>query len=239
MFPNQGFPGTVSRHQGWGTSDFLFQRSVRLGTGRTIEEVVADARIFGKLSEAMPSSLLKTPQPARSWVFAYGSNMHQPDLERWFAEHHTHPPTIYQAKPAQLHEYQLSWNYYSKRRQGGAANVVRATNATVWGVAMEVCSLTLDGLDRKEGHPNVYERKPCQLRATDGHNLQAWLYEVTPAFASSSFHPPQTSYLQLLIESARLHQFPESYLESLYQISCVLFEIRLNLSHSNLGFLFL
>ena len=56
------------------------------------------------------------------WVFAYGSNMHLPDLKRWLGAQGCSKTGIHQITPAILEGFELVWNYWSPVRQGGAVS---------------------------------------------------------------------------------------------------------------------
>ena len=77
------------------------------------------------------------------WVFAYGSNMHLPDLARWAAERGLPTPVVRCARVATLEGYALTWDYRSPTRRGGAANVRPAPGTSTPGVALQVDAPTL------------------------------------------------------------------------------------------------
>lgn len=149
------------------------------------------------------------------WVFAYGSNMHLPDLARWLREHGHPAEAPRRAVPARLPDHALAWNYRSRARRGGAANVVRRLGAEVRGVALLVSARLLEAIDHKEGHPNRYDRGAERMVAralADGSPLDAWVYRVTPAHQIDEDVPPRRGYLGLMIEAAETHGLGEAWL---------------------------
>ncbi len=153
------------------------------------------------------------------WVFAYGSNMHLPDLKRWLSAQGSPKAGIHRVTPARLEGFELVWNYWSPVRQGGAANVQPASSErSVFGALLEVDSPTLLALDTKEGHPERYSRGPEPLRChplDKSPSVNAWIYRVTEAYRSARAVPPNLSYLTLLIEGAEELKLPGTYIDTL------------------------
>ncbi len=152
-----------------------------------------------------------------TWVFAYGSNMHLPDLARWIASRDLPPPRVQCLRLATLREHAIVWNYRSPGRRGGAANVAPAPGQAVPGVALLVDAATLHAIDRKEGHPARYSRgtTPKALELLTGGSMHAWVYEVTDAWRQPRQVPPRPEYLNLVIEGARRFGLPEWHLRIL------------------------
>lgn len=147
-------------------------------------------------------------------MFAYGSNMHLPDLARWHRDKGLQAPRVLSARVAVLGDHELCWNYYSRVRGAGAANVRPAAGREVMGLALTVDDDTFENLDRKEGAPHVYERVRCTVRV-DQTSLPAWVYQVTAAWRRAEFVPPRRSYRQLMLDAACEHGFGEAYLQQL------------------------
>ncbi len=144
------------------------------------------------------------------WVFAYGSNMHLADLTNWFVSRE-HRLELQAAEAAVLYEHRLVWNYYSRARRGGAANVELAGGASVWGAALLVSFSSLHGFDRKEGHPHVYRRRLLPVQLASGRWVGAWTYFVTPRFRQPHFVAPTPHYHSLVVHGARHFSLPEHY----------------------------
>lgn len=157
------------------------------------------------------------------WVFAYGSNMHLPDLVGWLKRHHPLVSLPMQFIAAELPGFELVWNYWSPVRQGGAANVQRSEkDRTLYGALLQVDSGTLEALDQKEGHPTRYSRFPAPVscRSLDGQlDLEAWIYQVSNEYRSDTPIFPTASYLKLLTDGAEALKLPSPYLHWLSQTS--------------------
>ncbi len=150
------------------------------------------------------------------WVFAYGSNMDLDDLRAFLAARGING-RIARAEPALLPGFRLAWNYFSRARAGGAANVEPAPDRELPGLALRVDAPALAGIDLKEGHPQRYRRGPKRVavRLRSGDVERAWLYVVEPAFRQDKTVLPTRAYLALLIGAARRHGFPRWYLDEL------------------------
>lgn len=133
------------------------------------------------------------------------------DLQGWFVRHQLSPPGIHDCRLARLIGHQLVFNYYSRARRGGAANVEPAVGQEVYGLVLWVDTATLVALDRKEGAPQRYARQPVATTFPDGSVTRSWLYSVTPAYRSQGFIPPSPEYLALLTRAAERHAFPDAY----------------------------
>ncbi len=152
------------------------------------------------------------------WVFAYGSNMHLPDLRRWLGERGHDADGLLRFAPACVPGYELTWNYRSVVRRGGAANVIPRSGAELLGLALFVDDGLLAALDEKEGHPTRYDRGsvPVAARLRDeGAAIEVWLYQATDAHVVAGVAPPRASYLALLIEAAEEHGLAADYVERL------------------------
>jgi hypothetical protein len=155
----------------------------------------------------------------KHWVFAYGSNMHLQDLRRFFASRDKEL-NIFEHTPAVLKDYELTWNYYSKARRSGAANIVAKPGAAVHGLALNICAESLVGFDLKEGHPKYYSRGECPTAIVtyDGRTLMAHIYEVTQDYIQPQTERPSQHYLNLILEAAREHELDEDYCRMLEMI---------------------
>lgn len=147
-------------------------------------------------------------------VFAYGSNMHQEDLARWFeANEFDYDASVLGLELGYLVDHTLVWNYLSPVREGGAANVGAAPGKRLPGVILEVDASGLEAIDRKEGYPDRYGRRLETIAVPDGVERQAWVYRVTDAYRREGFTPPRRNYLDLIIAAAERFRFNDAYLE--------------------------
>ncbi len=155
------------------------------------------------------------------WVFAYGSNMHLEDLARWLHANGCADALPVRVAAARIEDYELAWNYRSVARAGGAANAMPRAGMTLRGLALWGDDRMLAALDRKEGHPERYDRGSHPVRATllDGSTtIRSWLYRVAPAHELEADVPPRRAYLDLLIEAAAQHGLGADYVAHLRQI---------------------
>ena len=133
------------------------------------------------------------------------------DLRAWFAREGLPPPQIARSVVGVLEDHQLVFNYYSRARRAGAANVEPARGREVYGLILWVDAPTLAALDRKEGAPHRYQRRRMTTTSACGSSVPSWLYSVTPAHRSNDFVPPSPQYLGLLTRAAERHAFPAAY----------------------------
>ncbi|PZM78803.1 MAG: hypothetical protein DKT66_23170 [Candidatus Melainabacteria bacterium] len=152
------------------------------------------------------------------WVFAYGSNMDLHDLKSWLSERPEFADSqILECEIGTLSNYELVWNYYSKTRRAGAANVQPKQGRSLPGLVLKVNETCLAGIDKKEGHPNYYDRGNNQVSAilADGRKISCWLYVARPEHTKEVIVPPSAKYLNLLINAAKRYSFPAWYLGEL------------------------
>ena len=155
------------------------------------------------------------------WAFAYGSNMHLPDLQRWLRQVGLKTDGVASAVPATVEGYRLVWNYFSKARDGAAANIEACAGQPLLGVALELDAVTLAAIDRKEGHPHRYSRGEATVFAkplAGGAALDVWLYQVQPEHVRAGYVAPRREYIELMIEAAQTHGLGEAYVASLREL---------------------
>ena len=149
-------------------------------------------------------------------VFAYGSNMDLIHLVDWCRLHCKAEVQILDSQVVTLPDYKLVWNYYSKMRQGGAANVEYCRGAEVPGLLLRVTSKSLKYIDHKESHPTVYDRgnKPLELYLSNNKSVKAWVYKVLPHLCRSEVVYPTEDYFNIVLGAAKKHQLPDWHIEN-------------------------
>lgn len=155
------------------------------------------------------------------WIFAYGSNMHLPDLSRWLRERGLDDAGLLRIERARVPDFELVWNYRSSVRQGGAANASPRAGAELRGLALFVDDGMLLAFDEKEGHPMRYDRGAAPVHTEllgSGAPVTSWLYRVTPAHESMIAVPPRSAYLRLLVEAAQKHDLGADYVQRLREV---------------------
>lgn len=158
------------------------------------------------------------------WVFVYGSNMHLSDLARWFLRERGQRPNILDQRAALLPSHRLVWNYFSRVRGGGAANIERVTGQVTVdkhqlpGVALFVDEPTRLGLDQKEGYPSRYTRTLERIVLLGGEEVDAWVYSVKPEHLHPHYVAPTREYVTLMIQGAQAHGLPKEHVQALRRL---------------------
>lgn len=154
-------------------------------------------------------------------IFAYGSNLHQKDLDRYTAERNL--PTISPRKicNACLREWRLSWTAFSKTRQCGVLNITPENEAQTWGCLMRLTDEELAILDRKEGHPTHYHRISVTVYDTNDSAYEAETYVAYPCVQTEYFYPT-LHYLTIVTEGMKMHGLPNSYIDDLKKRSPII-----------------
>jgi len=144
-------------------------------------------------------------------IFAYGSNMCTGRLAAYGV-------TPLRARGALLKGYKLS---FRKRSQddSGKTDVVRSRsrNADVWGVLYEVDAQDLVRLDDGE---KGYQRRRDRVLLRNGRSVKVWIYVSTPNHRDESLRP-YTWYKRFLVEGAKEHLLPKSYVALLEGIVAI------------------
>lgn len=141
--------------------------------------------------------------------FAYGSNMSSEEMQAWC-------PGARFIAAARLPHYRLDFTRYSRKRKGGAADVVPTKGQEVWGVLYELDAGDLAALDRKEGVPNAYTRAYVDVAPVSGETARALIYTVVNKAASQ---PPSREYLGIMLRGARERDLPADYVRMLAEIA--------------------
>ncbi len=139
-------------------------------------------------------------------VFAFGSNM----CSGRFRDYSVVPEGG--GRAALLQDYRLCFNKRS-RDGSGKANVERYSGGEVWGVLYTISEPHLKVLDEGEG-PGYYREK-LRLCTPDGE--EAWVY-LAHRSAKDSTLRPYSWYKRFLVEGAREHSLPASYIDALERI---------------------
>jgi cation transport regulator ChaC len=165
-----------------------------------------------------------------TWVFAYGSNMNLADLGRWLQCRHQRGQLSRDdmqqvlgvlnacGKRAVLEGWRVCWNYCSRKRGGGAANVEQAAGERVFGVAYRVGERELRLFDCKEGHPRYYKREEKQpvLLLDSQKEVTACVYVANATCPEPVWPTPE--YKAILVEGARHWGLPPGYIAELESI---------------------
>jgi gamma-glutamylcyclotransferase (GGCT)/AIG2-like uncharacterized protein YtfP len=133
--------------------------------------------------------------------FAYGSNMHAGQMAE-------RAPTATVVAAGRLDGYRLEFNVYSKRWEGGAANLEPEPEAHVWGVVWEMDDKDLAALDTFSGHPTFYRREQVDVHTPSGVET-CFTYRVAH---QSGFVRPTEPYMGVLRSAIEEQGLPEEAL---------------------------
>ncbi len=140
---------------------------------------------------------------SRASYFAYGSNLDAEQMRK-------RCPSSQPVERARLDDHRLDFTHWSRRWQGGTADVVREPGATVWGVLYRLHVHDLEFLDRFE---SGYARIHVCVEGASGNRQEAHSYSVR----EKASHAPCEAYLARMLDWGERWTFPESYLEDLRQ----------------------
>ena len=152
----------------------------------------------------------------RILYFGYGSNLDRKDWEKWCQRKGINPEGLKEIEPAWIDGFRMVFDYFSKTRNGGAANlqIVNSGNGATPGAIYEVDEYTKKALDRKEGHPNpqFYNRITTTAYTADGtaHNVFTYIHEPE----KDQFHPPTEHYGNLIQNGLDRLDLPTNWLDA-------------------------
>ena len=132
--------------------------------------------------------------------FAYGSNL---DAEQMKAR----CPTARPLGIARLADHRLGFTHYSKRWQGGAADILPALGRSVWGLVYEMGP---DDFARLDPFESGYRRIDLALDRA-GERLTATSYTVVDKGA----YAPHPVYLEKMLRWGARWKLPGDYLAAL------------------------
>ena len=154
------------------------------------------------------------------YYFTYGSNMDKEDLDAWSKDKGLPDVTFRNASPARLTGYRLCFNYFSTGRGGGAANIMKSSNDSVYGLLVKIGDSELEAIRIKEGHPRYYYEICVDIEKLDGTVVKdVKTYKVVKDREKPDHQPPTRYYLQLIIKNARKYGFPSEYIAFLESIT--------------------
>ena len=145
------------------------------------------------------------------YYFAYGSNMNP---ERVKARGLNYSQVL----SGQLSGYELSFNKYSAKREGSAANITRKKDAVTEGVLYLLSGEEqIIQMDPFEGFPDHYTRELLSI-ATKSEPVKAWVYIANQRFIRENLLPPRW-YLNHLLAGKQFLTQP--YYERLKKVECI------------------
>jgi len=144
-----------------------------------------------------------TDSGAELWYFAYGSNMSR----AIFVDRRGMRPS--EVTWGWLQGYRLCFDLPVGPGERGVANVVCDASAQTCGVLYRITAEEAERLDRSEGVPGGYYRRIDVTVVAPPHGpITAFTYQSTH---SSPGRKPSPRYIGLLLDGARLHGLPDTY----------------------------
>ena len=134
--------------------------------------------------------------------FAYGSNLNRRQMKRRCPDSKVYCAGV-------LEGYTLIF-----RRQG-VADVVPCTGGTVFGGLYTVTPQDISALDRCEGVPCVYQRKPCEIKVGRS-GVSAFFYSMNPDFKVKK---PGRDYYRKIVDGYAAWGIEARYLEEAFDLT--------------------
>ena len=156
--------------------------------------------------------------PDKRLYFAYGSNMSNSDLDQWCKSKGYKEIDIESKLKAILYGYELSFNYYSTGRKGGAANIMEKPDGQVMGLLYELDNDDFIKISEKEGSPYYYHEIKIQIKLEGKQVDNVSTFKVIKAREKDTFQTPTKIYMSLIISAAEENNFDKSYIEKLKSI---------------------
>ena len=139
--------------------------------------------------------------------FAYGSNLFIPKMRKAV-------PSVVPCGVARLKGYTLKFHKESKDKSAKCdAFKTGSEKDVVHGVVYEIDEKEKRNLDRKEGLGYGYNEMEVVLESDQG-TVAAFMYVADSDYIDDTLKP-YSLYKQLVIEGARQHGLPESYVEEI------------------------
>ena len=147
----------------------------------------------------------------KSFYFAYGSNM---DRDRMIER----GVRILSEKVGFIEGWKLVFNKIATSPSGaGYANITKEENSKVYGVLYKIENSDLKKLDKYEGCPNHYKRERIPVILHDGKKITAEVY-IAQSNKTREGLKPTEEYMKYLINGAKQHNLPSSYIKFLESI---------------------
>lgn len=155
--------------------------------------------------------------------FAYGSNMDINDLLQWCKTRKLSLSQFELTGTAYIEGFRLSFNHYSKERQGGVANIMPQhdpdnSDIRTYGLLFEIDNKTREIIRKKEGYPQDYDEIELYVYLANGTTVKAMTYKVQKKMETVSEQKPTEYYLGLILSNARKNHFPQYYISFLESI---------------------
>jgi gamma-glutamylcyclotransferase (GGCT)/AIG2-like uncharacterized protein YtfP len=115
-------------------------------------------------------------EQTKQLYFAYGSNLNKNDWNKYCRDKGIDPGIMQPVAPATLPDEVLVFDHYSSRRNSWTLNIRPHFGSLVEGYLFAVTQVGWDVLDKKEGHPNAYQRETVIVLDANGGEVKATTY---------------------------------------------------------------
>ncbi len=149
--------------------------------------------------------------------FTYGSNMDIVDLKSWCDKKAYTLSEFNYIGSGYIQGYELTFNYYSIGRKGGAANIMEKKGSYTYGLLFSIDVATLTVLRKKEGYPKYYGEITIPVVQGECILKDVVTYKVVSERELPIHQKPTRYYLDLIISNARKNNFPDEYITFLGQ----------------------
>ncbi len=149
------------------------------------------------------------------FYFAYGSNMNKKDLDDWCKRECCPLIRLLSFQKATLRDYEITFNYYSSGRKGGAANVMKKSGDFVKGVLFEANYEDMQKIREKEGAPNYYEEIKIDVKVEAGEFVRGVTTFKVVAKREDSSQLPTKEYKQIIIDGAKAYGLDNEWVRKL------------------------
>ncbi len=152
----------------------------------------------------------------KMYYFGYGSNLDKEDWTKWCLQRGYRPEGLKEIGPAWIDGYYLDFDYFSKSRGAGAANLryLFPGRAATPGALFEIDENTRNALDAKEGHPNpkYYRRIKTTAYTSNGESVEAYTY--IHSAKQTEFHQPTAEYENFIRNGLNRLELPTTWLDA-------------------------
>ena len=136
------------------------------------------------------------------YYFAYGSNLNHKQTNCRC------PDNKYIAR-VYLDNYKFVYDGCSSNRGGAVANILELSDSIVWGGLYEISKSDLVKLDKREGYPNIYDRKELKVKDDQGNIYKA----ITYFRIGEKIGIPSSEYRKIIIDGAKDCSLPDNYVK--------------------------
>lgn len=145
--------------------------------------------------------------------FAYGSCINKNSMKDGFTSR-GEIPDYDVVGLASIKGYKLDFTYYSSKWDGGVLDIVESNDDEVIGLLYELPWYYIRNImDKREGHPNCYNRCKAMVTDENGNLLSAIVYIVNKDQKVNTGVKPSLDYVAVVLEGMKEYNFSEKYLD--------------------------